>query len=278
MINFSSPVAEFSVLMSVYCKENPVFLKESLSSVYSNSLKPAEVVLVEDGPLTDSLYEVIDYYKSTHGLITVKLDSNRGLGVALNKGIEACTYEIIARMDTDDICDHKRFEKQWSFMISHPNSALLGGTIVEYTNDWSKETGLRKVPLKKEDIVKMAVSRNPFNHMSVMFKKSAVIKCGGYQHHLFMEDYNLWLRLIASGYEVANLPDVLVKVRAGNEMISRRRGLLYIKSEYTLMKLKNKLGIGNTFTTFSVFFIRALTRYMPAKILKAMYSALRTRK
>ncbi|ELQ6127162.1 glycosyltransferase [Cronobacter dublinensis] len=277
MINLSSPVADFSVLMSVYSKENPEFLNESLSSVYSSSLQPAEVVLVEDGPLTESLDKIVNYYKAKHGLVTVKLAQNSGLGVALNKGIEVCTHEIIARMDTDDICDHKRFEKQWSFMLSHPDTALLGGAIAEYNNDYSMQTGLRKVPTNNVDIVKMAVSRNPFNHMTVMFKKSAVKACGGYQHHLYMEDYNLWLRFIAGGYEVANLPDVLVMVRAGNEMISRRRGGAYIKSEYNLMKLKNKLGIGSKIITFSIFCLRALSRYMPTSILQGIYYAFRSR-
>lgn len=278
MTNYDSPVADFSVLMSVYIKENPDFLNESLLSIYTNTLVPTEVILVEDGPLTEDLEKIIDYYRINYGLISVKLEKNSGLGIALNAGIAACNYEIIARMDTDDVCSKDRFEKQISYMQCHTEVALLGGAIAEYSIDLSKETGVRMVPALEDDILKLAVTRNPFNHMTVIFRKNAIIKCGGYQHHLYMEDYNLWLRLIALGYRVANLPDILVKVRAGSEMISRRRGWSYIKSELKLMKLKNKLRIGSKWKTISIFFIRALSRYLPNKILSTLYSALRSRK
>lgn len=278
MTNSSSPVANFSVLMSVYIKEDPDFLDESLSSIYSSTLVPAEVILVEDGPLTERLEKIIDYYSVNHGLISVKLEKNSGLGIALNAGIAACNYEIIARMDTDDICSKNRFEKQISYMQCHTEVALLGGAIAEYNADFSKKTGVRVVPALEDEILKLAVSRNPFNHMTVMFRKNAIIKCGGYQHHLYMEDYNLWLRLIALGYKVANLPDILVKVRAGSEMISRRRGWNYIKSEFKLMKLKIDLRIGSKWKSISIFLIRALSRYLPTKVLTSLYSALRSRK
>ena len=135
--------------------------------------------------------------------------------------------------------------------------------------------GYRINPTEHNDIVNYAKKRNPINHMTVAFKKEAVLAVGGYQHHLFMEDYNLWIRMISSGYKVANLPDILVKVRAGNSMVTRRKGLKYIKSEYKLANLKIKTNLDNSFSAYSIFLLRSIPGMLPTSFLSKIYKMLR---
>lgn len=265
----------FSVLISVYSKEKPQYLLECLDSIYSGLLVPEEVVLVEDGPLTEELYEVIDVFKKKYGLKTVLLEENKGLGIALNIGLNNCSHDIVARMDSDDICVPDRFLRQYNYMITNPEIALLGGGIVEFSEDLKTRIGVRSVPCGYNNIVKKCYIRNPFNHMTVMFRKSSIFSVGGYQAHYFMEDYNLWLRLIANRAKVENLPDILVHVRAGEGMISRRKGIAYVMSEYELMKLVNKLKITTKYMSFLIFVLRASSRCLPIHLMAKVYSLFR---
>ncbi|WP_435952992.1 glycosyltransferase [Dryocola sp. BD626] len=264
-----------SVLMSVYYRENPLYLERALASVYNNSIIPQEVILVEDGVLTDDLYNVIEKYVRDYNLKVVKLAKNVGLGVALNEGLNACSNDLIARMDTDDACRNDRFEKQLAYMEMNPDTVLLGTGIEEYDETMSYSLGQRLVPCSKDAIRNHSIKRNPFNHMTVMFRKNVIMSLGGYQHHLYMEDYNLWLRVIASGGLVANLPDILVNVRAGNNMMKRRRGYDYIKSEFKLMCLKLKLKMDSVAHAMFIFTVRTVTRLLPASVLLKVYGYLR---
>lgn len=262
----------FSVLISVYFKEKPEYLLQCLFSIYSNTLIPAEVVLVEDGPLTQELYNVINFFQHKYGFKTVRLENNQGLGIALNIGLNECTYDIVARMDSDDICEPDRFAKQYNYMITHQDIHLIGGAIIEFSEDLKTKIGNRLVPCDYKDILNKCYIRNPFNHMTVMFRKKTIISVGGYQEHLLMEDYNLWLRLIASGAKVENLPDILVRVRAGQSMIARRSGMHYVISEYKLMQLVAKLKITSKTRAFSIFLLRAVLRCLPVNLLAKIYS------
>lgn len=275
MNNEKIRIGAFSVLMSVYCKEKPQYLSDCLESIYASTLLPQEIILVKDGPLSHELNEVIKEFENRKGFKTISLEYNSGLGIALNVGLSECCYDLIARMDADDICEPERFEKQYEHFKKFPELCLLGGCIIEYDASFSTCRGMRKVPLSYQDIISNCYIRNPFNHMTVMFRKSKVLSVGGYKHHPFMEDYNLWLRLIASGYIVENLSDILVKARTGDEMIRRRGGRNYVKSEYELMKLINELKITNKYYSFSIFATRSLTRFLPANLLGKIYSLLR---
>lgn len=275
MINKEEVKGDFSVLMSVYYKENAVFLRDCLDSIYSSTLRPGEVILVEDGPLTNELYEVVSHYKEKKALKTVRLESNKGLGIALNIGLKECKYELVARMDADDICEPERFMKEYNYLIENKDTVMIGGSIIEYTEDLLTVIGERSVPVSHEEIINKCYLRNPFNHMTVMFRKSAIISIGGYKDHPLMEDYNLWLRLISTGAKVINLSDILVKVRGGNKMVIRRSGITYIKSEYRLMKLINELKITSRKRSYVIFLIRAALRILPVTILSKIYSHLR---
>ncbi|WP_368911353.1 glycosyltransferase family 2 protein [Proteus vulgaris] len=269
---------EFSILLSIYKNESSIFLENSLKSILNNqTIPPKELILIKDGILPDDLDTQIDIWlhRYPHIIKIIPLSSNVGLGKALNEGLKHCTYDWVFRMDTDDICLPDRFEKQIQFIKNNPDISLLGSSTEEFDENMENSFGYRINPTEHDDIVNYAKKRNPFNHMTVAFKKEAVLSVGGYQHHLFMEDYNLWIRMISSGYKVANLPDILVKVRAGNSMVTRRKGLKYIKSEYKLANLKIKTNLDNSFSAYSIFLLRSIPRMLPTSFLSKIYKMLR---
>lgn len=266
----------FSILMSVYKNESPNNLKQSLDSIFDNTLLPSEVVIIEDGPLTNDLYSILnEYEKGYRSLIRIPIKENVGLGKALNIGLRHCSNEWVFRMDTDDICVPERFEKQISFIQNHPEIDILSGQIEEFENSELNITGVKQVPLNHNDIIKLSKTRNPFNHMAIAYRKSVIESVGGYQHHMYMEDYNLWLRVLASGYLSANLEDTLVKVRAGQDMIRRRRGKAYVKSEWQLLQLKTSLKYQPTHQALFIFIARSITRLLPSGMLMKVYGKLR---
>ncbi len=266
---------EFSVLMSLYIKENPLYLDLCLESLSKQTFKANEIVVVLDGPITKELNDVLIKWMSVLPLRIYPLSKNVGLGEALNYGLGKCSFNLIARMDTDDICHYNRFELQLNEFKDTPTLALLGSAISEFENDVSNITGIRNVPLHHKDILSSAKTRNPFNHMTVMYKKDVICKVGGYMHHHLMEDYNLWLRLLSENYLTKNLPDLLVSARTGTAMLSRRRGLRYIQSEYVLANLKFKLGFQGRVQAASTFLIRCLPRLIPIFMLGKIYKLLR---
>lgn len=265
----------FSVLMSLYHKEKYYYFDKCLESLYFQTLPITEIILVLDGAINDYLIKTINKWKNKLPLKIYPLEVNVGLGNALNFGLKKCQFEIVFRMDTDDICLPNRFEKQIEYITNNPDILLLGSATEEFDENMENSFGYRTNPTEHNAIVNYAKKRSPFNHMTVAFKKDAVLSVGGYQHHLFMEDYNLWIRMISSGYKVANLPDVLVKVRAGNSMVTRRKGIKYIKSEYKLAKLKIKTHLDNSFSAYSIFLLRSIPRILPTSFLSKIYKILR---
>lgn len=232
---------EFSVLVSVYQKDNPIWLKEALESIFAQTVKPNEVVVVCDGPLTKELEAVLAQYSGK--IILHRLAKNSGLGEALRQGVEKCSCPLIARMDSDDISLPNRFEKQLSYFEEHPDTVVLGGLIQEIDGKDLIPIAIRQVPLRDKEIKKFIKIRSPFNHVTVMFKKDAVIEAGNYQPFHFIEDYYLWARMTAKGYEMANLPDILLNVRVDKAMYGRRGGLKYFKSNYAMSKKLRELGL-----------------------------------
>ena len=233
----------FSVLLSVYRKENPEYLKQSIDSIFTQTVPPTEIVMVEDGPLTDELYKVLDGYKKDPRWKAVPLPENVGLGKALNAGLEACSYELVARMDTDDIAKPERFEKQLAAFAADPELSLCGTQAAEFRDTPENVTAHKKVPLTDEEIRQYARKRNPFNHPTVMYKKSEVLRAGSYQHAMWFEDYYLWARMLAQGSKTRNLPEELLWFRAGEDKFGRRGGFKYVKSAVSVKRKIWKLGV-----------------------------------
>lgn len=265
----------FSVLMSLYYKEKPEFLAQCFDSLLTQTLQATEVVLVFDGEIGSELEKTVEKYTALLPLKIVRLPQNVGLGKALNAGIEQCRYEWIFRMDTDDICHPERFAKQMTYIQQHPEIDIIGTQLAEFDTDPNMLIGERQVPTEAKEIVKLAKIRSPFNHPTVAYRKSMLLALNSYQHHLFLEDYNLWIRILANGYQAANLPDILFYMRVGNGMVGRRRGWIYFKSEWQLMQLKNQYKIHDPLTGLAIFLMRGLPRLLPVALLKGIYGLLR---
>lgn len=267
---------KFSVLMSLYVREQPEFLHDCLASLAAQSRPADEIVLVFDGALTPQLEEVVADFQALLPLKIVRLPENEGLGRALNHGLQACSHEWVMRMDTDDIALPDRFARQCAYIEAHPETALLGGQIAEFAVQPEQADAGRHVPQTAQAIRRFAQKRNPFNHMTVAYAKAAVNQAGGYRHHLGMEDYNLWLRMLSCGVQAANLPDVLVYARTGAGMLARRRGWAYVHSEWQLYRLKRQLGFQAALPALYCMVLRSLPRLLPTRALGLIYRCLRS--
>lgn len=263
---------KFSVLLSVYIKEKPEHLKESLDSITINqTITPNEIIIVRDGQLNDDLDKVLMHYERRYPKVVkcIGYKNNRGLGFALNFGLKQCSNELIFRMDTDDIAISDRFVKQLNFYKLRPNLALIGGYLEEFENKSLKSIGLKKCPLEKSSIKSKLKVSNPFNHPTVMFRKSIIQSLGGYSDEfLGFEDYELWARLIKSGYETANIPDVLVKFRVTDDQLYRRKGINYMKKEFKLIKQLYSLRVISGIEAIKKLIISLLIRLLPNSLFK----------
>ena len=271
----------FSVLLSLYHKEQAVYFNDALKSIWANqSVRPNEIVLVLDGAIGNELEQCLAKWQAEMGahLTIIPLSQNVGLGKALNEGLKHCTHDWVFRMDTDDICKPDRFEKQIQFIQKNPEMVLFGGQVLEFNESIEDADIIKSVPTTPEAIKKFSLSRCPFNHMTVAYKKSVILELGGYQHHLYMEDYNLWLRVIGNGFHVANLPDVLLYARVGNGMHARRKGLQYIQSEKQLLQLKKQLRLQTPIKANILFIARASIRLLPTNILSFIYNKILRKK
>lgn len=221
---------EFSVLMSLYHKEKADYLRQSLDSVFNQIVLATQIVLVEDGPLTPELDTLVrDYCDKYPELEIVPLKENKGLGLALAEGIKHCKYEIVARMDTDDIARQDRFELQLKEFEKNPDLDICGSHVKEFEDNIENVVTQRMVPLTDSECKEYQKRRDAFNHMTVMYKKSAVLAAGNYQHCPLMEDTLLWVNMFKNGATAMNIDDYLVYARIGKGMYERRGGLAYFK-------------------------------------------------
>ncbi len=266
---------KFSVLMSIYKKEEPKYFVEALESVLNQTVMPNEIVIIEDGILTKELQYVIIKYKEKYPDIikNYPLKENKGLGLALNYGATKCKHNLIARMDTDDIALPTRFEKQLEIFEKNPSYDIVGGNILEFA-EGTNITNTRIVPEKKEEIYKYAKKRNPMNHVTVMFKKDAILEVGNYENLPYFEDYYLWCKLIKMNKNMYNIQDILCKVRAGEQMAKRRGGRNYIKAIYKFQKKIEELGIINQLEKNVNTLIRSAVSIAPNNLRSLTYSKL----
>lgn len=251
--------------MSVYKNEKTEYLKQALDSIVQQTLLPNEIVVVKDGLLTEELDQVLEEYQEKYKELfkIVAFEKNRGLGLALRDGVLACTHDYIARMDTDDIAKPERFKKQIKFLEEHSTVSLLGMWVKEFSESPQEPDTITKLPCKNEEIILFAKNRNPFRHMTVIFKKQAVLDSGNYRDFLWFEDYDLWVRIIQKGYEVANLPEFLVDVRADSEMFARRGGWKYLKQDLKFQRVLYGSGFINCFQFIKNVVVRSVVRLVP---------------
>lgn len=266
---------EYSVLMSVYKNDKAEYLNLAIKSMTSQTVKPHDIVVVCDGPLTSELDACMDAWQERLGdtLNIVRLSENHGLGHALNAGLPECRCDIVARMDSDDISRPNRCEILLSKMVSE-NLDLVGGAIEEFDRVPGDMGAVRMPPLSKRDIDMWLKGRNPFNHMSVVFDRHVVEQAGGYEPFPWMEDYWLWARMIAKGCRCANVPDVVVDVRTGEGMYARRSNMAYLKSQVRFFSELRKLGFVGRAGQAKAVAERAAATLLPTELVKLAYNKL----
>lgn len=235
---------KYSVLMSVYHKEKPDYLKRSITSMLEQTVPTDDFVLVCDGPLTPLLDDVILSFQGKYGNIlhVIRLKENMGLGHALQIGLKACKNKLVARMDSDDISRGYRCEKELEVFLNHPEISIVGSTIEEFSVTTDLVDSLRVVPQNNREIVSFSKRRNPFNHPSVMFRKEDVLKAGNYSNVRYMQDYYLWIDMLSAGMQGYNIQEPLVWMRADSNLFKRRSGKLYREIQVNLFKKMKDIG------------------------------------
>lgn len=256
--------ANYSVLMSVYYKEHPDYLRQSMQSIYDQTVPTDDFVLVCDGPLMPELDAVISGMQQQFGsrLHVCRLSKNGGLGKALNFGIGQCKNDLVARMDSDDVSRHDRCQRQLDIFHDHPEYSLVSGIVEEFSDTVTNVSVRRIVPEHQDDIIAFAKKRNPFNHPCIMYKKSAVQAVGSYQDFYLLEDYYLWIRMLQHGFIGYNLQEPLLWMRVGSDMYKRRGGWKYVQSQHNLFKYMAQTG----FITGRQYQIQSLVRMIGAVV------------
>ena len=257
-----------SVLISVYEGEQPRYLNEALTSLVEQTQKPDEVVLIEDGPISEGLREVIKQFKDKLEIVSVRLNANVGLGPALNIGLESCSYDLIARMDSDDIALPHRLEKQVEFMNANPDVSVSSAWVAEF-DPRHEDLFIKCVPIDHESILSFSQWRNPLNHPVTIFRKSCVIEVGGYPN-VFPEDYALWSLMIVKGFKFSNIPEVLLNMRADRSFVYRRGAKFFI-GEVGLIRFQKNIGFLTLWEAVANLFIRASLRLPPASVRRFLY-------
>lgn len=264
----------YSVLMSVYEKVNPVFFENAIQSMIDQTVVTNDFVIVCDGPLSDGLNAVLDRFTNMYPDVfnIVRLPQNVGVGAAANEGLKACKNDLVAKMDADDISVPCRCEMQLKKFEENPELTVIGGYIEEFENDPDKAFAIRSVPQKNEDIRHFARRRQPFNNVTVMYRRSKVLAVGGYKSLRRCEDYDMYLRLLNNGYYVENLLDILVKVRVDKRANMRRASfstlLGCIKSRWTAYRI----GYSSLFDFLYCCAGELIILVCPGKIQQKIYS------
>jgi glycosyltransferase involved in cell wall biosynthesis len=273
-------VAEsFSLLMSVYAGDDPAYLAAAFRSVVHDQTRPPDdVVLVQDGPVPEPLERAIEglIHESPARTTLLALAANVGLGPALDQGMASCAHDIVARMDADDIALPHRFAVQ--VPIIEDGADLVGSSLLEFGDSPDHIVGRRVPPTDPGEIVRYSRFHQPFNHPTVVYRRSAVQAAGGYRHLALMEDYLLFAKMIRQGARVANVAEPLVLYRVGAGAYARRGGIGMAKSEWRLQRQLRELR----FTTRTQFVrnvaVRGGYRLVPEAARKAAYRRIIARK
>lgn len=267
----SNHSVKFSVLIPVYIRERADLLDRCLQSIRAQTRRPDEIIIVKDGPVTEVIEETIGSWSRELPIRSEALEKQHGLGVALDRGLKACSFDLVARMDADDVCRASRFETQVARFNESEDLAVLGSHIEEFDIETGTTIGVRTVPVDSSDISASAWKRNPFNHMTVMFRKSTILSVGGYRSVPGFEDYDLWLRVIQAGHAIGNVDAVLVDAGVGTGMVARRRGGTYAKKEVDFLKRQYDEGRFNWRQHAAAITMRLPVRYLPGGAVRIIY-------
>lgn len=264
----SAEKQKYSVLMSLYKKENPAYLRFAIDSMLNQTVIPDEIVIVEDGPLTPELYAVLDSYPVLH---RVRNKTNLGLGLALNVGLKECRNELVARMDTDDCSKPERCEKQLARFAEKPYLAIVGSHIDEFVDDVSNIISQRIVPTTSEDIYNFAKKRSAFNHPTVMYSKTAVLENNGYSDLKRNQDVDLFGRMQFNGYKAENIDESLLWFRSSDDLAKRRKSWENTWSYIATIRKFWKIGY-SSFADYAIVSIAQTAMYlMPIKVQNFVY-------
>lgn len=259
---------KYSVLMSLYKKEKSEYLRLALDSMLNQTVVPDEIVLVEDGPLTDELYNVLDDYPM---LKRIKNETNLGLGLALNVGLKECRNELVARMDTDDCSKPERCEKQLGRFLEKPYLAIVGSHIDEFIGDPSNVISQRIVPVTSEEIYEFAKKRSAFNHPAVMYSKTAVLENNGYANLKRNQDVDLFGRMQFKEYKAENIDEALLWFRSSDELAKRRKSWQNTWSYIATIRKFWKMGYSSFFDYAMVGIAQTGMYLMPVKMQNFVY-------
>lgn len=251
--------------MSVYYKENAEWFDSAIKSMFNQTIKPTEFILIEDGKLTPELYKVIEKYTLEYPNIfkSIRLKQNVGLGIALNRGVNECSCEYIARMDSDDYSLPERIEKEFEIFEKNHEIGMVGTNVSEFVGSIDNVVCEVILPETNNEIIKFSKKRNPFRHPSIMFKKSEVLKAGNYREYYLCEDYDMWLRMIRNGCKCYNIQDIYVYMRVSENFYKRRGGHKYFKSIKKFKKEQLENGYFNRIDYLKSIIPHAIVCYMP---------------
>jgi glycosyltransferase involved in cell wall biosynthesis len=229
---------KYSVLMPLYKNDDPEWFQYALDSLLNQTIKPSEIVIICDGPLSVKLEKVLkeNIEKNPELYQIYRFEKNVGLGVALNKGITLCSNELIVRMDADDYAVPERCEKEIKKFNTHPDFDVVGCNVEEFIGDINNVVSHVVLPEKQNEIIKFAKKRCPIRHPALMYKKSAVLKAGNYRDYRHAQDYNLIVHMILSGAQIYNIQENLMYMRVSPNFYKRRGGIEQAKLVLRLKK------------------------------------------
>ncbi|MBW7951524.1 MAG: glycosyltransferase [Chitinophagaceae bacterium] len=259
--------------MATYHKDNSEHLFLALESLFKQTLLPNEIILVLDGDIPEENKIVVNKFLA-HELKLLQvfpLEKNVGLGNALNYGLKKCNYDLVARMDSDDIALENRFKIQLNYFKNNPDVSVLGGWMNEFEKELNDRNKIKSTPVGFSKIIQYAKMRNPLNHPTVMFKKHDVLAVNSYIEINLFEDFYLWLRMLKKGYKLANVKDILVHFRVDDTMISRRHGYKYLVKEIRFITRCYNEKLINFSSLIIQIFTRLPLRLMPLSVLKFIY-------
>jgi glycosyltransferase involved in cell wall biosynthesis len=269
----------FSVLLPVYGGDTPAFMRQAFASTVTHQTRrPDDVVVVQDGPVPQALADTLDELArdSLVPVNVVRLDRNTGLGPALDAGLAACRHDVVARMDADDVSVPRRFEVQ--LPLIEAGADIVGSALMEFVDDVDHVVQTRIPPLDPAWIRSAARFRDPFNHPTVVYRRSVVQAVGGYQDLPLMEDYLLFARMLAEGAEPANVAEPLVYYRIGAGAYARRGGRALLRSELALQRRFLELGITTRGQYLRNVVVRGGYRLVPEPVRRVAYRRLIARR